>query len=135
MSPANINLNDTAHFSGNHIITIENHGDQEVTYLVGHETGSTTRSRERGDAWVTAEPLLKTDEGLATVEFSARELKVPAKGSATFEVAFTEPSDIDPAVLALYGGYIHVVGSNGEALRITYMGKPSPSRIRTLLLY
>ncbi|KAL0930195.1 subtilisin-like protease [Colletotrichum truncatum] len=122
ISPANINLNDTSYFSGKHTITIENHSDEEVTYFVAHQPGSTTRSRERGDAWVASEPLLKTDQGLAIVELSAKEVKIPAKGSATVDATFTEPSDIDAAVLAMYGGYINVVGSNGEAVRVTYMG-------------
>ncbi|KAM0279692.1 hypothetical protein ACHAQH_004494 [Verticillium albo-atrum] len=43
-------------------------------------------------------------------------------GDACFEVTFTEADDIDAGVLALYGVYLHIVGSNGEAIKVTYMG-------------
>ncbi|KAM0325167.1 hypothetical protein ACHAQA_007706 [Verticillium albo-atrum] len=120
--PANINLNDTANFSGSHTITIKNRGNESVTYELGHQNGVTARSREFADAWVSFEPFLKTDEGLASVKFSASKVTVPAKGKATFDVSFTAPDDVDAGVLAMYGGYLHVVGSNGETVKVTYMG-------------
>ncbi|KAI9150616.1 Peptidase [Paramyrothecium foliicola] len=122
ISPANINLNDTMFFSGKHTITVKNSGNSTVLYTLGHEPSSTTRTRGYGDAWISVEPDLKTDQGLATVKFSTAELEVPARGSATFDVEFAEPDDVDPGVLAMYGGSIHIVGSNGEAVKTTYFG-------------
>ncbi|KAK6221767.1 peptidase [Colletotrichum tabaci] len=122
ISPANINLNDTMFFAGKHTITVKNRGNTSVTYSIGHEAASTVRSREYGDAWISYDPILKTDEGLAGVKFSATELKVPAGARASFDVEFTEPDDVEPGVLAMYGGSIHIVGSNGEAVKTTYFG-------------
>lgn len=122
ISPANINLNDTMFFSPKHTITVKNRGNATVTYRIGHEAGSTTRSRGYGDAWISLDPAIRTDQGLATVKFSTEELEVPAGGRASFEVEFTEPDDVDAGVMAMYGGEIHIVGDNGEAVKTTYMG-------------
>ncbi|KAI9148138.1 Peptidase [Paramyrothecium foliicola] len=122
ISPVIINLNDTTYFQGVHTIEIKNRANFDVTYEISHEHSSTVRSRELADAYIDNFPILKTDQGLASVELSTSKITVPSKGKASFTVTFQEPTDIDPMVLAQYGGYIHIVGSNGEALKATYLG-------------
>lgn len=73
--------------------------------------------------WVGLDPILKTEFGQALLNFSASEVTVPAGGKATFDVVFTAPTDIDASLLPIYGGFIHIVGDNGEALKATYLGK------------
>jgi hypothetical protein len=109
-------------FDAKHTITVKNNGNKTVKYSVGHENGSTVRSRGFGDAWISFDPEIRTDQGLASVKFSVNEIEVPAGGRASFDVEFTEPNDVDPGVLAMYGGAIHIVGDNGEAVKTTYMG-------------
>ncbi|KAH6661787.1 peptidase [Plectosphaerella plurivora] len=122
ISPANIQLNDTMFFDAKHTINIKNNGNKTVKYTIGHEAGSTVMSRGNADAWISFDPPVSTDSGLASVKFSATEVEVPAGGRASFEVEFTEPTDVDPKILAMYGGAIHIVGDNGEAVKTTYMG-------------
>lgn len=73
--------------------------------------------------WVGLDPILKTDFGQAILNFSVSEVTVPAGGKAPFNVGFTAPTDIDASLLPIYGGFIHIVGDNGEALKATYLGK------------
>lgn len=70
------------------------------------------------------DPILKTEFGQAIANFSVSTITVPAGGQATLDVAFTAPTDIDAFLMPIYGGFIHIVGDNGEALKATYLGKP-----------
>lgn len=122
IQPPIVHLNDTDNFAALHTITIKNRNDKPITYKISHEAGSTAISREFADAYIEYDTMLKNDQGLASVTFSTEELVVPAKGSATFTATFTEPNDIDPMILAQYGGAINVVGSNDEAIKVNYIG-------------
>ncbi|KAL2278417.1 hypothetical protein FJTKL_14512 [Diaporthe vaccinii] len=43
-------------------------------------------------------------------------------GKASFDVVFTAPTDIDASLLPIYGGFVHIIGDNGEVLKATYLG-------------
>lgn len=122
ITPATINLNDTDHFTGQHTITITNNGPQPVTYSIGHESGPASMTMNPVN-WVGLDPILKTDFGQAIANFSVSEVAVPAGGKASFDVVFTAPTDIDASLMPIYGGFIHIVGDNGEILKATYLGK------------
>lgn len=121
ISPATISLNDTDHFTAEHTITIINNGPGPVTYSIGHESGPASVTMNPVN-WVGLDPILKTDFGQATANLSVSEVTVPAGGKASFDVVFTAPSDIDASLLPIYGGFIHIVGNNGEVLKATYLG-------------
>ncbi|KAF6832952.1 subtilisin-like serine protease pr1c, partial [Colletotrichum musicola] len=121
--PPIINLNDTANFVASHTIAIENTDDIEVIYNLTHLHAPTVLSRGQGDAYIDSVPDLRTDNDLlATVKLSESVVTIPAKGSATVEITFTEPAGLDAKYLAQYGGYIHVIGDNGDAVKATYNG-------------
>ncbi|KAI7782503.1 hypothetical protein LA080_013503 [Diaporthe eres] len=101
ISPATISLNDTDDFAGQHTIAITNSGPS---------TG-----------W-GQDPIFKTEFGQAIANFSVSELTVPARGKASFDVVFTAPTDIDASLLPIYGGFVHIIGDNGEVLKATYLG-------------
>lgn len=122
ISPATINLNDTDHFNGQHTITITNSGPGPVTYSIGHESGPASMTMNPVN-WVGQDPILKTEFGQAIANFSVSELTVPAGGKASFDVVFTAPTDIDASLLPIYGGFVHIIGDNGEVLKATYLGK------------
>lgn len=122
ITPATINLNDTDHFNGEHTITITNSGPGPVTYSIGHESGPASMTMNPVN-WVGQDPILKTEFGQAIANLSLSEITVPAGGKASFDVVFTAPTDIDASLLPIYGGFIHIVGDNGEALKATYLGK------------
>ncbi|POS70050.1 peptidase [Diaporthe helianthi] len=120
--PPIIHLNDTDHFTSSHTITITNSGDTPITYNISHVAGPTALSRPFADAYIEFETPLKIDQGLASVAFSTQELVVPANGQASFTATFTEPNDINPMILPIYGGDIYVVGDNDESVKIPYAG-------------
>ncbi|KAF5528702.1 Minor extracellular protease vpr [Colletotrichum aenigma] len=123
VSPATLNLNDTDHFQSTHEVQVTNAGDESVTYQFYHEAGTTIFSKGAGDAWISLSPPYATDESnVATVDFSATELTLGPGESGTFSVAFSEPSASEAIKLPVYGGSILIVGSQGEAVRVTYMG-------------
>lgn len=128
VSPATLNLNDTDHFQSTHEVQVTNAGDESVTYQFYHEAGTTIFSKGAGDAWISLSPPYATDESnVATVDFSATELTLGPGESGTFSVAFSEPSASEAIKLPVYGGSILIVGSQGEAVRVTYMGTASAS--------
>ncbi|KAJ0363839.1 hypothetical protein COL154_005408 [Colletotrichum chrysophilum] len=123
VSPATLNLNDTDHFQSTHDVKVTNAGDESVTYQFYHEAGTTIFSKGAGDAWISLSPPYATDESnVATVDFSTTELTLGPGESGTFSVAFSEPSASEAIKLPVYGGSILIVGSQGEAVRVTYMG-------------
>lgn len=122
ISPATISLNDTDHFAGQHTITITNSGPVPVIYSIGHESGPASMTMNPVN-WVGQDPILKTEFGQAIANFSVSELTVPAGGKASFDVVFTAPTDIDASLLPIYGGFVHIIGDNGEVLKATYLGK------------
>jgi hypothetical protein len=120
--PAIINLNDTVNFAASHTITIKNSDDVDVSYNLTHANAPTVLTRGQGDAYIDNYPELRTDRGLASVKFSEDAITIPAKSSATVQLTFTEPTDLEEKFLAQYGGYVHVIGDNGETVKITYNG-------------
>lgn len=124
VTPAVLNLNDTDHFQATHEIKIENKGSEAVTYHIVHEAGSTIITKPGADHVVAFPPVpYSSNEGeLATVKFSTTELEVAAGTTGTLTVTFAEPAGIDPKLFPIYGGYINIVGSNDESLRVTYAG-------------
>ncbi|KAF6780769.1 peptidase, partial [Colletotrichum sojae] len=121
--PPIINLNDTANFVASHTITIENTDDIEFIYNLTHLHAPTVLSRGQGDAYIDGAPNLRTDNDLlATVKLSESIVTIPAKGSATVQITFTEPAGLDEKYLAQYGGDIHVIGDNGDTVKVTYNG-------------
>lgn len=104
------------------MITIFNNGAEPVTYSIGHESGPASMTMNPVN-WVGLDPILKTDFGQAIANFSVSTITVPAGGKASFDVVLTAPTDIDASVLPIYGGFIHIIGDNGEALKATYLGE------------
>ena len=61
------------------------------------------------------------------VEFSETEVTLQPGEAATFSATFTEPSNLDPVMLPIYGGGIVIASDKGEVSRIPYMGKIAES--------
>lgn len=124
VSPAVLNLNDTEHFQGTQSVQITNSGDEPATYQLNHEAGITALTKSAGTAWVSVSPPYVSGDGnTATVIFSPAELTLGPGESGSVSVTFTEPSSPDASTLPVYGGSIVVAGSQGEVVRVSYMGK------------
>ncbi|KAI3545245.1 peptidase [Colletotrichum abscissum] len=54
-----------------------------------------------------------------TVKFSATALDVAPGTTGVPTVTFIEPAGIDAKLFPIYGGYINIIGSNDESLRVT----------------
>jgi Fn3 domain-containing protein len=128
--PPIVHLNDTVHFTASHKITVRNRSDRPVTYKITHKVGSTAMSRPFADAYIEFDTQIRSDVGLASIDFSTEELVVPAKSRATFTATFTEPDDVDPMILAQYGGEIYIDGDNDESVKIPYIGTCPPRHDR-----
>lgn len=124
VSPAVLDLNDTEHFQGTQSVQITNSGDESVTYHFSHEAGITALTKSAGTAWVSVSPPYVSGDGnTATVEISPADLTLGPGESGSVSISFTEPSSPDAATLPVYGGSIVVAGSQGEAVRVSYMGE------------
>ncbi|KAK1450468.1 subtilase [Colletotrichum melonis] len=123
VSPAVLNLNDTEHFQGTQSVQITNSGDESVTYQFSHEAGITALTKSARTAWVSVSPPYVSGDGnTATVEISPADLTLSPGESGSVSITFTEPSSPEAATLPVYGGSIVVAGSQGEAVRVSYMG-------------
>jgi minor extracellular serine protease Vpr len=92
-------------------LTIENQGDQAVTYTLSHAPALSTGGSTFSPGFFA---------GFATVAFSEPSVTVPAGGSTTLNVTVTA----NPALpdRSQYGGYIVATGDNGSVLRVPYAG-------------
>ncbi|KAK1622886.1 hypothetical protein BDP81DRAFT_140673 [Colletotrichum phormii] len=105
----------------------ETGGCQEVgglTYNIVHEAGSTIITKPDSDPVVAFPPVpySSTEGELATVKFSATALDIAPGTTGVLTVTFIEPASVDAKLFPIYGGYINIVGSNDESLRVTYAG-------------
>ncbi|UQC79109.1 peptidase [Colletotrichum lupini] len=124
ITPAVINLNDTDHFQGTHEIKIDNRGNETVEYNIVHEAGSTISTEPASDPVVAFPPIpYSSNKGeVAMVKFSATALDVAPVTTEVMTVTFIEPAGIDAKLFSIYGGYINIIGSHDESLRVTYAG-------------
>ncbi|KAL7276750.1 hypothetical protein RUND412_000248 [Rhizina undulata] len=120
ISPAKLELNDTAYFDGTHYINVVNNGRKKINYIVTHEPAATVNSFQPGSKTPQAFPPTFID-AVADVEFSVTKFNVRPGQKNSFKVTITPPA-VDPSLLPVYSGNIIVSGSNGEVLTIPYQG-------------
>ena len=133
LSVSNLAFNDTDHLVRNATFSIKNTGAHEVTYQLNHVKAATVYSST--ESFVTnpagfrlgAYPPATADSS-ATLGFSATTVRVPAGGSITVVVTPTPPARLDAGRLPVYGGYIAINGSNGEAFSLPYAGVATSMR-------
>lgn len=128
VTPSELSLRDSA-TPPVQTITIENTSESPRKYTLGHKGAST----------VDALPQIYSDNlnniwrwvsnsaaSYGSAEFSPASVEVPAGSKATVEVTITAPTDVDPATLPVYGGYITVTsdGDNSEEVTVPYVGVP-----------
>ncbi|KAK1727104.1 peptidase S8/S53 domain-containing protein [Colletotrichum acutatum] len=96
-----------------------------------HEAGSTICTKPDSDPVIALPPVPYSSNGagLATVKFSTTTLDVAPGTTGILTVTFTEPAAIDAKLFPIYGGYINIIGSNDESLRVTYAGHVYGSNI------
>lgn len=123
ISPAVLELNDTANFKGEHTVTIFNKGKKPVTLNIEHNPAQTFESFYLSGSGETVianfpPPFIA---GSATVDFGAASVAVPAGGSKAITVKFTAPA-LSDTYLPVYSGFLRLSASTGEAHTVAYQG-------------
>ncbi|KAK8051388.1 hypothetical protein PG993_002773 [Apiospora rasikravindrae] len=132
LSVESLSLNDTEHFVGEHTFSIENTGDQEATYVLGHMKTPTMYTLQPDMASpIKASYPNPTVNAWAELRFDADSVVVPAGGSANVTVTVTAPSgnNVNTTLLPVYSGYISVNSTrDDEHLVIPYLGAAGAMR-------
>ncbi|KAF5357287.1 hypothetical protein D9758_005834 [Tetrapyrgos nigripes] len=130
LSPGEFLLNDSAHFNGQHKLTVQNTGNSEKTYTIRHKAAATALMARTGTIFTSLGPVNLT-RAAADVSFSTSSFTLAPGTSQSVDVTFTLPSD-DESTLPVYSGFIHVA-TDSEDLHVTYQGLgASLANVRTL---
>ncbi|RYP25511.1 hypothetical protein DL768_011475 [Monosporascus sp. mg162] len=116
-----LSFNDSDHFVGSHTFSVQNTGNDDITFTLGHAKAATVYTFGPGTLGSTRFPN-PTVEDWAEIVFESDSINVPAGGSA--EVTFTvePPSNVNQTLLPVYSGYILLNGTNDESLSVPYVG-------------
>ncbi len=120
LSTSSLAFNDTDNFVDTLNFTIQNLGDEDVTYELG-SVGAATGYTFSTDIYPDFFPGLELTGEFATVELSESKVTVPAGGDATVSVTVTPPA-LNATRLPVYSGYITLNGTNGDSLSLPYNG-------------
>ncbi|CEL53508.1 Minor extracellular protease vpr OS=Bacillus subtilis (strain 168) GN=vpr PE=1 SV=1 [Rhizoctonia solani AG-1 IB] len=115
--PAEMLLNDTAHFQGTHTLVVNNGGTQDVTYRLSHLPAGTINTI----SGIQPNAIDLVDNS-ATVTIEPTELVVPAGSSASVNVTISPPTNLDASQFPVYSGYVRATGSDNSTLQSTYIG-------------
>ncbi|ODV57935.1 subtilisin-like protein, partial [Ascoidea rubescens DSM 1968] len=113
-------LNDTDNRVSEHLVTVYNGGCEDVMYVLSHEGAATIKARNKEDGFPQVYyPEYDTSE--AHIKYSLSSFTLQPGESANVTVDITAPvSNITDGYL--FSGKIVVTGSNGEILKVPYMG-------------
>ncbi|KAG9123557.1 hypothetical protein FRC07_014769 [Ceratobasidium sp. 392] len=120
MLPAELLLNDTAHFQGSHEVSVKNDGNQTVTYSLAHVATGTSPTMSNGQAIFG--PQVSPIEKPASVSISPSSVTVAAGQSLPVKIEIKAPAGADPKQFPIFSGFIEAKGSDGTLLRTTYLG-------------
>ncbi|KAL0959397.1 hypothetical protein HGRIS_014646 [Hohenbuehelia grisea] len=120
VTPAQLLLNDTAHFVPKHKVQIKNTGSQPVTYKLSHVAAGTIMTLKSNAGHASAGPIPIIDAA-AEVVITPSEIKVAAGETQNVEISFTAPKNAGEAQLPVFSGFIKIA-SDTESLQATYMG-------------
>lgn len=120
LSKSSLAFNDTDNFVDTLDFTIQNLGEEDVTYELG-SVGAATGYTFSTDIYPDFFPDLELTDEYATVELSETSITVPAGGESTISVTITPPA-INATRLPVYSGYITLNGTNGDSLSLPYNG-------------
>lgn len=132
LSVSSISFNDTDNFADTQNFTIQNTGAEDVTFTLSHVPAGTFYTLDAGS--IVPEVFPNTyDAAVATLEFSSKEVSVPAGGSAAVTIYADQPVGLDAARLPVYSGYIALNGTDGSSLSLPYLGVAGSMHSATVL--
>ncbi|KAL0959395.1 hypothetical protein HGRIS_014644 [Hohenbuehelia grisea] len=131
VTPAQLLLNDTAHFAPKHTVQIKNTGSQPVTYELSHVAAATVMTLQPNSAHAALGPLDPVDAG-ADVVIEPSEFTVAPGATQNVEISFTAPKNVDEVQLPVFSGFIKI-DSPTASLQVTYMGTVGDLKKQTIL--
>ncbi|WVO16331.1 hypothetical protein L204_104006 [Cryptococcus depauperatus] len=126
ISPAEILLNDTAHFDGVHVLTITNPSRNWVKYNFEHEPARTALAFRTGLNQSNDQPLPHVANA-ASVNFWQQSLLLWPGQTFIATIQFTPPSRLDAKTFPIYSGFIKITGGS-TVVRVPYMGVAAKMR-------
>ncbi|KAI1502592.1 peptidase [Biscogniauxia marginata] len=120
---SSISFNDSDHFVAERTFTVQNTGDEDVTYVLGHNKALTvnTLSEASGILATTSFPP-PTADAWAEITFASDSVTVPAGATGEVRFTLTPPAGLNATLLPVYSGYITLNSTRGEALSLPYLG-------------
>ncbi|EJD38527.1 subtilisin-like protein [Auricularia subglabra TFB-10046 SS5] len=120
LTPAELLLNDTAHWRGAHTLWIANRSRKTKVYRLKHVPSRTVLTRQK-DSIQPAFPPLETVDAAVRVAFSASRVTVLPGGRVPVRVTISPPRNVDGKRVPVLSGQIEV-STAGETLRASYLG-------------
>ncbi|CAB4479692.1 unnamed protein product [Rhizophagus irregularis] len=118
--PSKLLLNDSAHFVGNHKITIKNTGKKTTKYTFDHIPTPSVRGWFN-NTWVETSSFV-IEKRFAGVKFSKNSVTVRPGKSTSIKIKFTQPKNL-PNDFGIYSGYISIKDSEqGIKSTLPYLG-------------
>ncbi|KIJ56964.1 hypothetical protein M422DRAFT_238550 [Sphaerobolus stellatus SS14] len=128
VTPGELNLNDTAHFVGTHIITVQNTGSKLQQYKVTHVPAGTAQTIQPGTIFPSDGPVPLTTN-FANVQIIPSTILVPPHGVASVVVIITPPTKVDKTTFPVFSGFIQVQSiTSSEILHVSYQGLAANSK-------
>ena len=121
LSPGELLLNDTAHFTGPKVITLRNGYDQAQWYTIRHVPAGTALTIGEDGVQPSPGPVPLTTD-YASVTIIPSRIKLSPHETAQIFVTITPPKTGNRAQFPVYSGFIQVQGSLGETLQSSYLG-------------
>ncbi|KAK2464348.1 hypothetical protein APHAL10511_003805 [Amanita phalloides] len=120
VTPGELVLNDTAHFQGNHTLTITNNGRTAKTYKLTHTPAGTALTVRQNSIETSPGPVPLSTR-YAHVTFSTTNFILNAGSTVKIEATITPPTGVDSTLFPVYSGFIEI-DSGTERLHVTYLG-------------
>ncbi|KAJ7097194.1 subtilisin-like protease [Mycena belliarum] len=120
LSPAELILNDTAHFAGRQRFTVKNTGKTIKTYTLSHVPAGTAVTVNPGTIFPALGPVPLSTQ-YATVKFNKGKFTLFPGQSQTVVATITPPTGVDATTFPVYSGFIFAT-SGTETVHATYLG-------------
>jgi hypothetical protein len=122
LSFSKFELNDTAHFSRYHEVSITNSGDKAVTYKFTLQPAGGFNAQSSYASYLAALYEIVPLRMVPKASFPSGTFTVGAGETKKAQINFNPPAGLDESQLPVYSGKVLVSGSNGEELSIPYFG-------------
>ncbi|KAK1222039.1 hypothetical protein PQX77_015138 [Marasmius sp. AFHP31] len=133
--PGELLLNDTAHFVGEHQITVENTGNETRRYSLSHVPAGTAVTMQVDSIFPTIGPV-PLSAAAAQVALDSTSLDLGPGQSQNITARFTLPTSPDASRFPVYSGFIQISSGNGsevEVNHVSYLGLGASLRNKRVL--